>query len=313
MKLGFIGLGRMGSRMVEKLLEDGHEVVVWNRSPEKVSILQNQIAQAPYKDNLKTSESISNLVGQLPKQRIVWLMLPAGETTQTILGEVAGAAEAGDIIVDGGNSHFSDTQKRYESLREQGIRFLGIGVSGGLIARNAGYPLMVGGDKSANEQILLILDSLAKPNGGHEYFGEGGAGHFVKMVHNGIEYGYMQAIGEGFGVMEKSAYNLDLLKVAKLYDHGSLVSGFMMQRTIDALSDDPKLAKLSGEIAASGEGEWTIKEAERIGLPVDVIKTAYEFRLKSQTDAEVSESFAARMVAALRKAFGGHAVKEKKC
>jgi 6-phosphogluconate dehydrogenase len=311
MKLGFIGLGKMGNRMVSKLLEEGHEVVVWNRTEEKVSSIKDQVSSYPYKDNLKTSKSTKDLVSQLEKPRVVWLMLPAGEATEGILEEISKYVRDGDIVIDGGNAHFSDTQKRYETFKGKGIRFLGIGVSGGIVARAAGYPMMVGGDKSAYEEIKPVLDSLAKPAGGHEYFGEGGAGHFVKMVHNGIEYGYMQAIGEGFGVMEKSPYDLDLLSVAKLYQKGTLVSGFMMERAIESLEKDPQLDKLEGVIAASGEGEWTIDQAKKTNVPVDVIETSFKFRQKSQTDPKISSSFAARMVAALRNAFGGHEVKNK--
>src|SRR3989344_2808461 len=184
-------------------------------------------------------------------------MLPAGEATEGILSQIANLVGKGDIIINGGNANFSDTQKRYEHFNKMGILFLGVGVSGGIIAVREGYPSMVGGNKKAYDYIKPILDSLAKPNGGHEYFGEGGAGHFVKMVHNGIEYGIMQSIGEGFGVLSKSSYNLDLVKVARLYQKGTLVSGFMMQRTIEALEADPNMEKIEGVIGkASGETVW---------------------------------------------------------
>lgn len=309
MKLGFIGLGKMGNRMVSKLLEEGHEIVVWNRTKEKIDELISE--NDSYKSKIVKAESINDLVKNLEKPRIVWSMLPAGEATEEILKQVQDDVEKGDIVIDGGNAHFSDTQKRYEEFSKKGIRFLGIGVSGGIIAREAGYPLMVGGDKGAYEAIKQILESLAKPKGGYEYFGEGGAGHFVKMVHNGIEYGYMQSIGEGFGVMEKSPYKFDLLAVSKLYQKGTLLSGFMMERTIESLEKDPKLEKLDGVIAASGEGEWTIDQAKEESVPVDVIQTAFEFRKQSQTDPAISASFAARLVAALRNAFGGHDVRKK--
>src|SRR3989344_2235488 len=320
MKLGFIGLGRMGSRMVIKLLEEGHKVVVWNRTREKISLLCHRLrqgfegqegfeGQANFK--LRVAETIEDLVKQLDKPRIVWLMLPAGEATEEILGKVEKYVDADDVIIDGGNAHWPDTQRRYEHFSKKGVRFLGIGVSGGIIAAREGYPLMVGGDRSAYDQIKPILDSLAKPKGGHEYFGQGGAGHFVKMVHNGIEYGVMQSIGEGFGVLEKSPYNLDLLKVARLYQKNTLNSGFMMQRTIEALEKDPKLSKIEGYIDASGEGEWTIEEAKKQNLPIDIIEESFKFRQKSQKDKNISSTFAARIVAALRNAFGGHAVKKK--
>src|SRR3989338_2850223 len=317
MKLGFVGLGRMGSRMVTKLLEEGHEVVVWNRSSSKVEELKSKVKSQPVLDRvetrsgkLKVAESIADLVKQLDKTRIVWLMLPAGEATEEILGEVEKYV-SGDVIIDGGNAHYSDTQKRYEHFKSRGVRFLGIGVSGGIIASREGYPLMVGGDRSAYDQIKPILDSLAKPKGGHEYFGQGGAGHFVKMVHNGIEYGIMQSIGEGFGVLEKSPYNLDLVKVAKLYQKNTLNSGFMMQRTIEALEKDPKLSKIEGFIDSSGEGEWTIEEAKTLGVPVEVIEKSLEFRVKSRKNPKIAASFAAKLVAAMRAVFGGHEVKKK--
>lgn len=311
MKIGFIGLGRMGNRMVSKLLEEGHEVVVWNRSQEKVDSLKNE-AKEGWK--LTSSVSLKDLVDSLEKPRIIWSMLPAGSATKEILmdeGGIEGLVESGDIVIDGGNAHFTDSQERYEYFKEKGVRFLGIGVSGGIVTREAGYPLMVGGDRSAYDEIKPILDSLAKPGGGHEYFGEGGAGHYVKMVHNAIEYGYMQSIGEGFGVMEKSPYNLDLVKVAKLYQKGTLVSGFMMDRTVEALLDDPKLEKLDGVIDASGEAKWTVEEAEKNDLPIEIIDESLEFRERSQNDPKISSSFAARMVAALRAAFGGHSVKNR--
>ena len=183
-------------------------------------------------------------------------------------------------MIDGGNAYYLDTQKRYEKFKKSGIRFLGIGVSGGVIAAKKGYPMMVGGDKSGYEHIKPILDSLSQPNGGYEYFGEGGAGHFVKMIHNGIEYGIMQSIGEGFGVLEKSPYNLDLVKVAKLYQKGTLVSGFMMQRTIDALENDTKLSSIEGYIEESGEGRWTVEEAKKQKVPVEIIEASLEFRAR---------------------------------
>ena len=195
---------------------------------------------------------------------------------------------------------------------EKGIKFLGIGVSGGVIAAKTGYPLMVGGNRYAYEHIAPILDSLSKPGGGHEYFGEGGAGHFVKMVHNAIEYGYLQAIGEGFGVLEKSPYALDLTKVANLYSKGTLISGFFMDRTVDALKDDSKLSKIDGTIgSASFETEWAIKQAKEEDVPIDVIEQSYQFRVKSREDNKISSSFAARLIAAIRFAFGGHEVKIK--
>lgn len=311
MRLGFIGLGKMGNRMVTKLLGEGHEVIVWNRTREKISTLRSQISNQPYAKNLEEAKSVEDLVEKLDKPRIVWLMLPAGEATEEILGEIEKYVETGDIVIDGGNSYFEDTQRRYDHFSKKGIKFLGVGVSGGVIAAKAGYPLMVGGSKDAYDQIKPILDSLSKPSGGHEYFGEGGAGHFVKMIHNGIEYGYMQAIGEGFGVLAKAPYDLDLVRVAKLYTKGTLLSGFMMERTVEALEADPKLSKIEGYIEASGEGEWTVKQAEKENVPVEIIEKSLEFRVRSREDPKVASTFAARLIAALRNVFGGHEVKKK--
>ena len=311
MKLGFVGLGRMGSRMVTKLLEEGQEVVVWNRTEEKIENLISKIENSESGKNLIVAESVEDLIKKLAQPRIVWLMLPAGEATEGILSQIANLVGKGDIIINGGNANFSDTQKRYEHFNKMGILFLGVGVSGGIIAVREGYPSMVGGNKKAYDYIKPILDSLAKPNGGHEYFGEGGAGHFVKMVHNGIEYGIMQSIGEGFGVLSKSSYNLDLVKVARLYQKGTLVSGFMMQRTIEALEKDPKLASIEGYIEESGEGRWTVEQAKKLGVPVEVIEKSLEFRVKSRKNPKIAASFAAKLVAAMRAVFGGHEVKKK--
>ncbi|MBI4037575.1 decarboxylating 6-phosphogluconate dehydrogenase [Candidatus Curtissbacteria bacterium] len=311
MKLGFIGLGKMGNRMVAKLVGEGHEVIVWNRSPDKISNFKFQISNLPYNKNFDEAKEVKDLVSKLEKPRVIWSMLPAGEATEEILTEVGKYVDQGDIVIDGGNSKYSDTQRRYESFKNKGIKFLGIGVSGGIIAAKEGYPLMVGGNREAYLGVKPLLDSLAKPNGGHDYFGEGGAGHFVKMVHNGIEYGIMQSIGEGFGILEKSPYNLDLVKVARLYQKGTLVSGFMMERTVESLEADPKLEKLEGEIGASGEGLWTVEEGKKLGVPVEIIEASLDFRTRSQQDKKISSSFAARMVAALRNAFGGHEIKKK--
>ena len=312
MKMGFIGLGKMGSRMAVKLLADGHGLIVWNRSEQAISNIKYQISNIKNTDQkLKTANSIEELVKSLEKPRVVWIMVTAGEATQNVLDELIKFVERGDVIIDGGNSYYKDTQRRYEELRTKNIKFLGVGVSGGIIAAKEGYPLMVGGDKSAYEYVLPILDSLAKPNGAHEYFGEGGAGHFVKMIHNGIEYGIMQSLGEGFGVLEKAPYKLDLLRVAGLWQKGTLVSGFMLDRVVEVLSKDQKLQDISGVIEESGEAGWTVEQAKEEGVPIEIIEKSLEFRRRSQKDSRVSASFAAKMIAVLRQVFGGHEVKKR--
>lgn len=300
MHIGFLGLGKMGSRMAGKLIASHHSVIVWNRTPDPAQTLKSQYPA------VQVALTISDLIKHLPDPKIIWLMLPAGSVTEEIFDQVIVLLNPGDILIDGGNSHFSDSQKRSNFAATKNIKFLGIGVSGGLIASTEGYPLMVGGDLSAYGHIKPILDSLASPRGGHDYFGPGGAGHFVKMVHNGIEYGIMQSLGEGYGVLANSPYDLDLLKVTGLWQKGTLVSGFMLNRTLEALKSDPKLSTVTGVISESGEAAWTIAEAKKSNLPIEVIEKSLEFRNRSQSDQSLQKTFAARLIAALRYAFGGH-------
>lgn len=310
MQIGVLGLGKMGSRMAKRLVAGGHEVVAWNRSKEPMTALVDSLTP----DELQLfspAESIQELVTSLSTPRIIWLMLPAGEATQAVLNEVEKYVEKGDIVVDGGNAKYTDTQRRFDHFMAKGIRYLGIGVSGGILAERNGYPLMAGGDKTAYEYITPILETLAKPYGGYAYVGTGGAGHFVKMVHNGIEYGMMQAIGEGFGVLEKGPYDLDLVKVANIWQKGTIISGLLMDCAADALSADPKLTNIVGVVAESGEARWTVEAAKEEGVAVQVIEDSLEFRVRSQKDEAVQQSFAAKMVAALRNVFGGHAVVKK--
>ena len=256
-------------------------------------------------------ETIKDLVSKLPKPRILWIMLPSGEPTQTAIDQLQKYLKKGDIVVDGGNANFKDTEKRFQKFKKIGIEFLGIGVSGGIIAAKNGYPLMVGGSKKAYFKIKPILDSLAKPNGGHQYFGEGGAGHFVKMVHNGIEYGIMQSLGEGFEVLEKSKYQFSLLDVAKIWQKGTLVSGFMLDRAVDALAQDVTLKNMAGPVSESGEARWTIEEAKKEKVQVEIIQTSLDYRIRSQKDKRIQNSFTAKMLNGLRSAFGGHEIKKK--
>jgi 6-phosphogluconate dehydrogenase len=312
MKLGFVGLGKMGSRMASKLFSESHELVVWNRSIDACERLMEDCRKFNIVlDNIAITETLPELVQKLPQPRVIWLMLPAGEVTESVLGTLINLMTPGDILIDGGNSHFKDTEKRFQNLSARKIRFLGIGVSGGIIAEKQGYPLMAGGDVSAYEYIQPILVSLAKPNGGFEYFGSGGAGHFVKMLHNGMEYGIMQSLGEGFEVLHKAPYKLDLLKVARLYQRGTLVSGFMLDRAAEVFERDPNLNDIVGVIAESGEAKWTIEQAKEEGVEVDIIRRSLEYRQRSQTDKKIQGSFTAKLVASLRNAFGGHEVQKK--
>ena len=343
MTIGILGLGKMGSRIAQKLHDEKHQVFAWNRTWEATDKFIKSLrgpaakgaevdtkffllsAQGSKKLNLefegsnessensvspRAFETIQELVSKLPKPRILWLMLPAGEPTQTVINQLSKYLQKGDIVVDGGNAHFKDTEKRYQKFKKMGVEFLGIGVSGGIVAAKNGYPLMVGGSKKAYQKIKPILDSLAKPAGGHEYFGEGGAGHFVKMVHNGIEYGIMQSLGEGFAVLEKSKYKFNLLDVAKIWQKGTLVSGFMLDRSVDALAQDPKLKNMVGPVSESGEARWTIAEAKKEKVQVRIIQASLDYRLRSQKDKKLQKTFTAKMLNGLRSAFGGHEIKK---
>ena len=311
MEIGIIGFGKMGSRIAEKLLQEGHRVAGWNRSQDVLGGFKLIAQDKGLGDRFEAFAKVEELIKFLTGTRVIWMMLPAGKPTDDMLEEVKKYIVTDDIIVDGGNAFFADTERRYAQMSKIGVRYLGVGVSGGIIAEKEGYPLMVGGDKSAYEYIKPLLNSLAKPGGGYEYFGSGGAGHFVKMVHNGVEYGMMQAIGEGFGVLQKAKYNFDLVKVARLWQKGTIVDSFLIDRATEALEKDAGLVDIVGEIAATGEAEWTINEAKKEDVPVPVIEKSLDFRRQSQADNRVKESFAAKMVAALRREFGGHAVKKR--
>jgi 6-phosphogluconate dehydrogenase len=254
-------------------------------------------------------ETIEELILKLPKPRVLWLMLPAGEPTQTVIDELSKYLQKGDIVIDGGNAHFKDTEKRYQKFKKLGIEFLGIGVSGGIIAAQNGYPLMVGGSKKAYQKIKPIFNSLAKPNGGYAFFGEGGAGHFVKMVHNGIEYGMMQSIAEGFAVLEKSKYKFNLLEIAKLWQKGTIVSSFLVDRAVDSLTKDSNLKNFSGPVSESGEARWTTEEAKKEKVQVEIIQNSLDYRIRSQKDKILQSSFTAKMLNGLRNAFGGHKIR----
>lgn len=314
MKLGFLGLGKMGSRMVKKLLLDGHEVVAWNRSAGPVEELVDDYES--YRNKKITGRlSIVSQIGEFktlyPNIKVFWLMLPAGEATENVLEQVADIVSDDFIVIDGGNAYYKDTQRRYDKFKRMGVKFLGIGVSGGVIAAKNGFSLMVGGDKEAYGKIKPILKTFSAPHGLYEYFGAGGVGHFIKMVHNGIEYGIMQSLGEGFGVLEKAPYTLSLNEVARTWQKGSIISSFLLDRAVDALDKNPKLSDISGVVAESGEAVWTIEAAKKEGVPIKIIEDSLKFRKQSQKDEDIQQSFAARLVAALRREFGGHAVVDK--
>ena len=309
MQIAILGMGKMGRNIAEKLMAGGHEVVVWNRSRDILEKMRVDKANYIVEQKLSIIHMIDELRDTLAKPRIVWLMLPAGDVTQEVLDQLEERVmDHGDIVVDGGNAFYEDTQRRYEAFAKKNIKYLGVGVSGGIHGLENGYPMMVGGDKSAYDYITVLLDCLAKPSGGHTFFGEGGAGHFVKMVHNGVEYGMMQSIAEGFGVLAKSDYKLNLVDVGNNWQRGSIVASFLVYMAVSALIKDPHLDQFDGYIDAKGEGEWTVRTAEKFNVPAPVIQQALDFRKKSQYDKGVQETFVAKMVSALRHEFGGHEI-----
>jgi 6-phosphogluconate dehydrogenase len=297
MHLGFIGLGRMGSNMVRRLLRDGHAVVAYNRSPEKTTEIAGEGATPSF--------TIAELVEKLEKPRVAWIMVPAGDATEAQIAELLEHLEPGDTIVDGGNSNFHDDVRRHGELAKHGIRYVDAGVSGGIWGLKNGFCLMVGGDADAVQPLEPIFRSLA-PVDGYLHAGPPGAGHYVKMIHNGIEYGLMQAYAEGFEIMHASEYPLDLAAIADLWNHGSVVRSWLLELAVDAFKRNGEdLAELKGWVADSGEGRWTVQEAIDRDVPAPVITLSLLTRFRSRQE----DSYGAKVLAALRNEFGGHAVK----
>ena len=287
MNFGMVGLGRMGANMTERLREHGHTVETYARTnPER------------------TAGSLVELAGKLHQPRVVWLMIPAGDATENAIQTLLPLLEDGDVIVDGGNSNFRDSQRRAQEAAKKHVLFLDAGVSGGIWGLKEGYCVMVGGDPAGFAQIEPLLRDLTEP-GGYAHVGPSGAGHFVKMVHNGIEYGMMQSLAEGFELMQSSDLGLDLRQLAALWQHGSVVRGWLLELLERALADDPGLESIRGYVEDSGEGRWTVQTAIDQRTPVPAIALALFARFASRQD----ESFAAKVNAALRNQFGGHAVK----
>ena len=296
MELGFIGLGKMGMNMVMRLRRDQHRVVVYDRSNELIKQAESQ--------GCVGSSSLPDLVGKLSVPRVVWVMVPSGAPTEETIQTVAALLQSGDIIVDGGNTRFHDDVRRAAELKKKGIHYVDAGTSGGIWGLKVGYCLMVGGEDAAVKRLEPALKTLA-PENGWAHVGAVGAGHYVKMVHNGIEYSMMQGYAEGFELMSKSEYKLDLARVADLWMHGSVVRSWLLELAASALKEDQKLEKLKGYVQDSGEGRWMIADAIEKDVPVPTLTTALFTRFRSRQE----ESFAEKMLAALRNAFGGHAVR----
>jgi 6-phosphogluconate dehydrogenase len=296
MRIGFIGLGRMGANMVRRLVRDGHEIVVYNRTPEKTKEIAGEGATPSY--------SIAELVAALEKPRAVWIMVPAGDATEAQITELLEHLEPGDTIIDGGNTNFHDDVRRHADLAKKGIQYVDAGVSGGIWGLQVGFCLMVGGEPAAVDPLVPVFTTLAPPNG-YLHVGGPGAGHYVKMVHNGIEYGMMQAYAEGFEILHASDYKLDLHAIAGMWNHGSVVRSWLLELAERAFESDQDLTHLKGWVADSGEGRWTVQEAIDRDVPAPVITLSLLMRLRSRQD----DSYGAKVLAALRNEFGGHAVK----
>jgi len=297
MEIGIYGLGRMGGNMAVRLAQGGHRVVASNRSRGPVDEAVQQGAAAAY--------SIQEMVSKLRSPRVLWSMVPAGQVTDETLEEFAKYGSSGDIFVDGGNSNFHDSQRRAETYSARGFKYLDIGVSGGIWGLKVGYCMMVGGPVDAVATVKPLLDTLAPPNG-WAHFGKSGAGHFTKMVHNGIEYGMMQAYGEGFELLHASEFDLDLQKVSQVWNQGSVVRSWLLElaeRAFEAEGSD--LEHIKGYVADSGEGRWTILEA----IAHDVPMTALAHSLFARFTSRQPDSYAMKVAAALRNQFGGHEVK----
>lgn len=300
MQIAMIGLGRMGANMARRLMGGGHDVVAWDRTRDKTDELVKEGATGAY--------SIEEVVAKLEKPRAVWIMLPAGDPVEETITQLKKFLDPGDIIIDGGNSYYKDDLRRARELETGGIAYVDAGVSGGIWGLELGYCTMVGGSRDKFDHLEPIFKTLA-PDEGYLYCGPTGAGHFVKMIHNGIEYGMMQAYGEGFEILEASPYgpNLDYAEVAHLWNQGSVIRSWLLELAEVAFKNDARLEEITGHVDDSGEGRWTVQQAIDTAVPAPVITESLFARFRSRQD----NSFSNRVLAALRREFGGHAVKKK--
>ncbi|MFI5214249.1 MAG: phosphogluconate dehydrogenase (NAD(+)-dependent, decarboxylating) [Gemmatimonadales bacterium] len=298
MRLAMIGLGKMGGNMVQRLLEGGHQVVVYDRSADAVA--------ASVKKGASAAKGLADLAKQLATPRVIWMMVPAGEPVEETIGQLLPTLAKGDILIDGGNSNFHDTMRRAEALEKKGIDFVDAGTSGGIWGLTVGYCMMVGAAPGAFATCEPIFRTLA-PKDGYAHVGPPGSGHYVKMVHNGIEYGLLQAYAEGYEILHASKhFELDLAQISKLWNQGSVVRSWLNELAASAFAKDAGLGAIQGYVADSGEGRWTVQEAVDLDVPAPVITLSLLARFRSRQE----ESFGAKVIAALRNEFGGHAVKQ---
>lgn len=299
MRMGFVGLGKMGGSIVERLLKGGHEIVAFDPIKEALNVAQSKGAVP--------ANSLQELVDKLDAPRVIWIMVPSGKPTEKTINALSSLLAEGDVLIDGGNSLYKDSKRRAQMLKAQGISFLDAGTSGGIWGLKVGYCLMIGGEASVFRQLEPVFKTLA-PEDGYAYVGASGAGHFVKMVHNGIEYALLQSYAEGLEILNaKTEFDLDLRQIAHLWNQGSVIRSWLLELAEDAFTKDPKLESIRGYVQDSGEGRWTVAEAIENDVPAPLITLSLLERLRSRQD----ESFSAKVVAALRNAFGGHGVKKK--
>lgn len=298
MQIGMIGLGRMGANMTERLLRGGHSVIAYDLNDAAVKKVSELGATPAF--------SLTELVEKLEVPRTAWMMIPAGNPVDGAVESLSGKMSSGDLLVDGGNSHYTDSVRRAGELSGKGIHYMDVGVSGGIWGLQEGYCLMAGGDKSDYDRIEPALKALA-PVGGYAYMGEHGTGHFTKMVHNGIEYAMLQAYGEGFELLRASPFSLDLQQIASLWLHGSVVRSWLLELAAQAFGSNPDLSQVRGYVEDSGEGRWTVQEAVNLAVPVPAIAESLFARFRSREQ----ESFSAKVIAALRHEFGGHKIERE--
>jgi 6-phosphogluconate dehydrogenase len=302
MEIGLVGLGKMGANMALRLIRGGHKVVGYARNPATVS--------EAVKFGLIGTESVSELIDLLPTPKIVWVMVPAGSVTDEVINQVAALMKPGDILIDGGNSNYKDSMRHSTMLAKQGIRFLDVGTSGGIWGLTEGYSLMIGGEKETAALLNPIFETLApSPTEGWGRVGPAGAGHFTKMIHNGIEYGMMQALAEGFEILHtKQEFGLDMLQIAQIWKKGSVVRSWLLDLTARVLEEDPSLEDIEAFVQDSGEGRWTVFEAIDLDVSAPVITASLQRRIRSRQPAPYSD----KLVSAMRNQFGGHEIKLKK-
>jgi 6-phosphogluconate dehydrogenase len=298
MNIGLIGLGKMGYNLALNMRDKGHEVVAYNRSRNKTEMIE--------KEGIKGAYSLKDLCLSFEDRQIIWMMVPSGEAVDNVIEELTGYLKPGAILIDGGNSFYKDTLRRYKKLKDMGINYVDAGTSGGIDGARNGACLMVGGEPDVIADISTLFKDISTENG-YSFMGSPGSGHYVKMVHNAIEYGMMQAIGEGFDILNASHFDLNFENVAKVWSNGSIIEGLLMSCVVSSFEKNGNLEDIKGIVDASGEGQWAVEEALKLKVSVPVISNALFARYKSTDEMKLSE----KVVAAMRKEFGGHAIHQK--